>query len=132
MDFAYEAYDPRLSTRVASLYAEVEALTGEVSNLRRTNPKVSAETYENRLRDVMKEDQTVFEARREGTQKQPEDILELKPLPEDVPEMYERGLSGLAGLSGLNKPQQAGQKKSSLTETVGKVQRARRVVGELE
>jgi kinetochor protein Mis14/NSL1 len=132
VDFAYEAYDPRLSTRVASLYAEVEGLTGEVSNLRRTNPKVGAETYENQLRDVMEEDQNVFEVRREEAQKQPQNILEMKPLPEDVPEMYERGLSGLAGLSGLNKSQQAGQKKSSLTETVGKVQRARRVVGELE
>lgn len=132
VDFAYLPYDPRLSTQVAHLHAEVEALTSQVSNLRRTNPRAGAEGYETQLQEVVEEDQQVYESQREEAQTQAERILELKALPGDVPEMYERGLSGLAGLSGLNRSLQAEEKKSSLTETVGKVQRARRVVGELE
>ena len=133
VDFTYEAYDPRLSSKVASLYAEVEALTSQVSNLRRTNPKVGAESYTSALHEAMERDQTVYDAQREDAQRSPEeDLLKVDSIPEDTPEMYERGLAGLAALSGLKSSTAAAEKKSSLTETVGKVQRARRVVAELE
>jgi len=80
----------------------------------------------------MEEDERVHESRRGEAQKVSEEVLQIQAMPEDVPEMYERGLARLAGLNGLKANVDGGKKQSSLTETVGKVQRARRVVGELE
>lgn len=134
--FQYAPYDPRLSTKLATLYAEVESLTSTVSNLRRTNPRSGAEAYVSGLESAIEEDERVYNSQREHAQRVPPEVLTLQPVPADAPELYERGLSGLAGLSGLNASShlraEGGKKQASLTETVGKVQRARRVVGELE
>lgn len=140
--FTYMPYDPRLSTKLASLYAELESLTSEVSNLRRTNPREGAEGYLSALNSTLEDDEAVYASQRDEAARPPdEEVLKISSIPSDAPELYERGLGSLAGLSGLGQKAKGvdggggGKKKQgslSLTETVGKVQRARRVVGELE
>ena len=141
--FSYEAYDPRLSTKLASLYAELERETLAVSQLRRTAPAEGARAGGEALLTRIKED----------GEKGPREIgegeaeLKLEALPdgwrEDVAEMYEHGLGDLrrlAGAAGAGDTLRRGRvgedgitwAGGSLTETVGKVQRARDVAMEFE
>ncbi len=139
IDFAYEAYDPRLSTKLASLYAELERETLAVSQLRRTAPAEGAKMVgEALLRSIEEEEQEARDHRehlRNGQEVQ--EGLRLDPLPgdwsEETAEMYERGLADLRRLGAgdtllLRRTGQGG----SLTETAGKLQRARDVAMELE
>lgn len=133
--FTYAPYDASLSQRVAQLHGELESLTTSVSNLRRRNPREGAEMYAATLERAVQEDERTYETQKEEAERQMEgqEVLSTPELAGDVAAMYERGLGELAGLSGIRGKQiEAGQKKSSLTETVGRVQRARNVVGELE
>jgi kinetochor protein Mis14/NSL1 len=140
VDFEYEPYDARLSSKVASLYGELEALTTQVSNLRRTAPGAAAERYNRALLEALEEDQRAFKARKEemvdrrGEDGRNEGVLKLDDMregwQEDVAEMYERGLGELRrlGVHGGSAEEGSG----SLTETVGKAQRAKVVAMELE
>ena len=138
--FTYTPYDPRLSAKLASLYAELQSLTSDVSNLRRTNPRAGAEGYIRTLKSTLEDDEAIYNSQQADAARVPEGkLLKIGPIPSDAPELYERGLSELAGLSGLGAKSvstgtELGKKQGSLslTETVGKVQRASRVVGELE
>jgi hypothetical protein len=141
VDFEYEPYDARLSSKVASLYGELEALTTQVSNLRRTGPGAAAERYNRALLEALEEDQRAFEARKEkvvmdrrGGDGRSEGVLKLDDMregwQEDVAEMYERGLGELRRLGGHGRSAEEGS--GSLTETVGKAQRAKVVAMELE
>jgi kinetochor protein Mis14/NSL1 len=140
VDFEYEPYDARLSSKVASLYGELEALTTQVSNLRRTAPGAAAERYNRALLEALEEDQRVFEVRKEavvdrrGEDGKNEGVLKLDDMregwQEDVAEMYERGLGELRRLGGYGGSAEEGS--GSLTETVGRVQRAKMVAMELE
>ena len=148
IDYTYTPYDPRLSTKLASLYSELESLTSTVSNLRRTNPRSGAENYLSALSNTLEADESVHHTKLQEAQQIPsQNLLNTQKIEADTPILYERGISELAGLSGLvSKTKTAtaaegeagGRKRKqdnssiSLTETVGKVQRARRVVGELE
>ncbi|KAF7506001.1 hypothetical protein GJ744_012348 [Endocarpon pusillum] len=141
--FAYEPYDPRLSTKLASLYAELERETLAVSQLRRTAPAEGARMVGEALLGSIKEDEERNHAEGLGDDGQAaEPGLKLDPLPEgwseETAEMYERGLAdltrlagGLAG-AGARDTSLRGPDGGSLTETVGKVQRARDVTREFE
>ncbi len=135
-DFEYEAYDPRLSSKVASLYGELEALTTQVSKLRRTAPGAAAEGYSKVLMEVLEEDQRVFEQRRKETQRKNEDenVLKLEPVRdgwhEDVAGVYERGLGELRRLGGHAGGE--GEGNGSLTGLYPKAERARDAMMELE
>ena len=141
VDFEYEPYDARLSSKVASLYGELEALTTQVSNLRRMAPGAAAERYNRALLEALEEDQRAFEARKEevvvnggGGDGKNGGVLKLDDMregwQEDVAEMYERGLGELRKLGGHGGSGEEGS--GSLTETVGKAQRAKVVAMELE
>jgi hypothetical protein len=135
--FTYTPYDPSLLARATALHAELEALTNEVSRLRRGAPREAAEGYIATLQNALEEDEGVYTSEREDAARTPEGVLKVESIPKGAEELYERGLGELVGLSGLSSKAGAGQggKKQgtlSLTETVGKVQRARRVVCELE
>ncbi|RMZ85463.1 hypothetical protein DV737_g860, partial [Chaetothyriales sp. CBS 132003] len=131
IDYTYTAFDGKLQQRVASLYAEVEALTAQVSRLRREAPARGAAAYADALKGMMERDDND-----DVGQQQDGDIvakagLQLEGLRsgwhDDVESMYERGVDGLVRLAGL-KGSDGGD--GSLTETVGKVQRARSVAME--
>jgi kinetochor protein Mis14/NSL1 len=138
VDFVYEAHDTKLQSRVAEMYAELESLTVQVGNLRRTAPREGAEAYRNLLAETMRGDDDEFEREvrriKEDAEKEGgKDVLKLKGLDDgwmqDRKEMFERGVKDLAGLAGLSGSEGKG---SSLTETVGRVQRAQTVAMEFE
>ncbi|KIW27960.1 uncharacterized protein PV07_07653 [Cladophialophora immunda] len=141
VDFVHEAYDSRLQARVAALYGELETLTTQVSKLRRTAPARGAETLANRLKEEMEADGVEFE-RRIAMSREADaggDVLGLKPLRDgwldDANAMYERGTNELAALAGVNRADGDANHRvygASLTETLGKIQRARTVAMEFE
>ena len=136
MDFTYTPYDARLQSKVASLYSELEALTAQVSKLRREAPKQGAEGYAEVLRREMGKDEERWVERMEDVKREGEKErgVELEAMRdgwyEDVKEVYEKGVGELGRIAGLG--QADGQGGGSLTETVGKVQRARTVAMEFE
>ncbi|RMD42364.1 hypothetical protein DV735_g2789, partial [Chaetothyriales sp. CBS 134920] len=143
VDYRYAAFDGKLQQRVASLYAEVEALTAQVSRLRREAPTRGAAAYAEAVRGVMDEDDDLWRRRRqvedEEEQQQNQVGLQLEQVRsgwhEDVQSMYERGVDDLVRLAGLKRSDgdgRGGSSDASLTETVGKVQRARSVAMEFE
>lgn len=139
--FSYEAYDPRLATKVASLYAELERQTLAVSQLRRTAPSEGARAEGEALLRSIKADEEMDQGESFGDGKEDRG-LKLEPLPdgwsEEVAEMYERCLEDLrrlgggVGSTGAGDASWSGVQGGSLTETVGKVQRARDVAMEFE
>jgi kinetochor protein Mis14/NSL1 len=145
VDFSYEAHDTRLQRKVADLYAELESLTVHVGQLRRVAPKQGAEAFGRHYNEIMEGEDEEFE-REVATLKQDAaesdgiGVLTLNPLPdgwfEDRRVMYERGTNELAALAGLaNRREDASVSTGngpSLTETVGRVQRARTVAMEFE
>lgn len=136
VDFAYTPYDHGLQKRVAALHAELEALTTQVSKLRRDAPQRAARMYGEGLGEAMQRDEQVFEGAAARTeQRGGEAGLELEPMAEgwqgEASATYERGLGELRRLGGMG-GSGGGAEEGSLTETVGKVQRARVVAMELE
>lgn len=139
VDFTYEAYDPRLQAKVAGLYGELEALTAQVSKLRRTAPVEGAEAWTAVLAQERRREDDGFDDVMQVTRKKGgnDGGFELKALRDgwhdDVRAMYERGMSGLAALAGLQAEEAgASARGASLTETVGRTQRARTVAMEFE
>ncbi|KAK5061022.1 hypothetical protein LTR84_007563 [Exophiala bonariae] len=147
VDFVYEAYDSHLQFKLAGLYGELEGLTAQVSRLRRTTPKQGAGAFQEALAADIASDDAAFEAQmsaiRERAATADQNPLGLRAQrdgwDDDVKVMYERGTNGLAGLAGLGTAStndtSAGTSianGASLTETVGKVQRARNVAMEFE
>lgn len=130
--YTFAAYDPRMSKRLQTLHQEVESLTSEVSQLRRTAPKQAADAYAAALEAALKSDEEQWESER--TRQEKIVGLELEPTRdgwnEDLRQTYAHGIDQLAVLSNL-----AAEKKGtgvSLMETAGKVQRARRVAAEFD
>lgn len=123
-----------------ALYEEVEALTGQVATLRRETPKDAAERYVGALEGAMAQEEEAWQAQQTRVQGQIHPGLEFNGVRpgwnEDVRGVYERGVGELAVLSGAMGG--SGSKDgrdgvgSSLTETVGKAERARTVAGEFE
>ncbi|OAP65425.1 hypothetical protein AYL99_01397 [Fonsecaea erecta] len=148
VDFVYQAYDSRLQAQVAALYGELETLTTQVSKLRRTAPAQGAEMLAKRLQEEIEADNREFERRRMAVSSQREaadsgddDILKMKPRRDgwfdDVSTMFDRGTNELAALAGVNRAEgdEADHHRlygPSLTETLGKIQRARTVAMEFE
>lgn len=134
--YTYSAFDPRLQKRLASLHGELESLTAQVSKLRREAPKSSANAYTLQLEAALARDEEEWENEQMRLQNQTHTGLELDPMRdgwnEDVSGVYERGVGNLAVLSGVSQSQEDRRDVKSLTETVGKVQRARNVAGEFE
>lgn len=134
--FTYGAFDSRAAKQLQSLHAELELLTAQVSKLRREAPRASAEAYAARLEAAMKQDDENWTADQQKIQDQVHDGLQLEALRDnwndDVREMYEHGVNQLAVLSGLVQSSEKGEDTTSITETVGKVQRARTVAMEFE
>jgi Kinetochore protein Mis14 like len=146
INFQYEAYDPRLSTKLASLYAELEKETLAVSQLRRTAPAEGARLEGDALLRTIQEEGKLDIAGSSGDGIEGDESLKLDPLPdswrEEVGEMYERGLGDLRRLgggigagstvrSGVGESS-GGTRGGSLTETLGKAQRARDAAMEFE
>ena len=135
VDFEYEAYDARLSGKVAGLYAELEALTTQVSRLRRTAPGASAERDGRGLVEGLEKEEEGEEVEVVGVERP---VLKLEGVregwEEDVGAVWERGLGELRRLGGQAGSGSVGdgRGRGSLTETVGKVQRAKVVATELE
>jgi hypothetical protein len=155
LHFAYTPYDARLQLHLAALYGELESLTAQVSKLRCEAPSSGAQQYSNALSGSLKRDEEVYEeemrnlreneggneaAKGKGKSKEEgnENVLKLGPVRagyhEDMRQTYEQGLQNLSMLAGTkSKSSQAGhQQGASLTETVGKVQRARTVAMEFD
>ncbi|KAJ9636161.1 uncharacterized protein PV06_04277 [Exophiala oligosperma] len=142
VDFVYESYDSRLQSRVAGLYGELEALTAQVSKLRRTAPSQAAKDFSDALmvelaRDDERYNEGMARAQENAADSEEDGPLKLKTLRDgwhdDVQAMYESGIGELAVLSGLKTTAaENGHGGASLTETVGKVQRARTVAMEFE
>ena len=141
VDFTYEPYDTRLQAKVAGLYGELEALTAQVSKLRRTAPKHGADAYRDALMAEMNSADADYDAQmlalRENAVTADHGGLILNPQREgwrdDAKAMYEHGVSELAVLAGLAAEQDGSAPHgASLTETVGKVQRARTVAMDFE
>lgn len=134
--YTYSAFDPRLQKRLASLHGELESLTAQVSKLRREAPKSSADAYTAQLEAAIARDEEEWNKEQMRLQNQTQTGLELDPTRdgwnEDVRDVYERGVSSLAVLSGVSQGHEGNRDVKSLTETVGKVQRARNVAGEFE
>jgi Kinetochore protein Mis14 like len=160
--FTYAPYDPRLSSQLASLYADLERETLAVSQLRRSAPAAGARAHGKALMSSIEaevekceEGQKVVVGGRgkengeDAGKDETDEMLKLEPLPdgwrEDVREMYDRGLRDLRRLGGGagagNILRSSGGERGgdaiatgggSLTETVGKVQRARDVAMEFE
>lgn len=130
--YTYASYDPRISKRLQTLHQEVESLTSEVSQLRRTAPKQAADAYATALEAALKSDEEHWEAEKSKQEKIMG--LELEKTRdgwnEDVRRTFAHGVDQLAVLSNI-----AAQKQGSgvsLMETAGKVQRARRVAAEFD
>ncbi|EXJ73675.1 uncharacterized protein A1O5_03437 [Cladophialophora psammophila CBS 110553] len=143
VDFVFEPYDSQLQAKVAALYGELETLTAQVSKLRRTAPAQGAEMFAKGLREEMKTDDVEFERRVTATATRLAeaggDVLQLKPQRDGwydhVHAMYDRGTSELAVLAGVNRAKGDADHEvhgASLTETLGKIQRARTVAMEFE
>ncbi|KAK4937539.1 hypothetical protein LTR10_021831 [Elasticomyces elasticus] len=141
VDFTYEPYDTRLQAKVARLYGELEALTAQVSKLRRTAPKHGADAYGDALMAELASADADHDAQmmalRENAGAMNNGVLTLKLQREgwrdDVKAVYEHGVSELAVLAGLAAEQDGSTPRgASLTETVGKVQRVRTVAMEFE
>lgn len=137
LHYTYSAFDPRLQKKLASLHGELESLTAQVSKLRREAPRSSAEAYTSQLEAALSRDEEEWEGEQARVQSQTYTGLELDSMRdgwnEDVRGVYERGVSDLAVLGGAaQKKEDGGHDVGSLTETVGKVQRARNVAGEFE
>ena len=134
--FTYEPFDSRLRKRLGALYGELETLTAEVSKLRREAPRSSAKTYAQQLEATLAEDDQTWEAEQNRVAQEKHTGLELESLSdgwnEDVRDVYETGVKQLAVLSGVAQKRENEQDAVSLTETVGKVQRARGVAMEFE
>ncbi|KAK5099055.1 hypothetical protein LTR70_001205 [Exophiala xenobiotica] len=134
--YTYSAFDPRLQKRLASLHGELESLTAQVSRLRREAPKSSADAYTSQLEAALARDEEEWEHEQMRLQNQTHTGLELDPMRhgwnEDLTSMYERGVADLAVLSGVSQSHEGRQDLRSLTETVGKVQRARNVAADFE
>ncbi|ETI24956.1 hypothetical protein G647_04326 [Cladophialophora carrionii CBS 160.54] len=151
VDFIYEAHDTRLQEKVANMYAELESLTVQVGQLRRRAPKHGAEAFGRLCNEIIGGEDEHFEravaaSKQEAAAAESDGVgvLKLNPLPdgwfEDRRAMYERGTNGLAALAGLAGRRVDGSASASisagngpsLTETVGRVQRARTVAMEFE
>ena len=143
VDFTYAAYDSRLQTQVASLYGELEGLTAQVSRLRREAPRTGAERYVEVLRERLRGEEEEFEREmallRDSQSSQAKgDVLKLEKQREgyyeDMQVTYVHGVEDLARLTGVGSGKEgvAVDQGGSLTETVGKVQRARTVAMEFE
>ncbi|KAL6246017.1 hypothetical protein RBB50_007170 [Rhinocladiella similis] len=142
VDFVYESYDSRLQSRVAGLYGELEALTAQVSKLRRTAPLQASKDFSDALVTELAHDDERYNEEMARVQESAADSEKGGPLRlqtlrdgwhDDVQAMYERGIGELAVLSGLTTTAaESGRGGTSLTETVGKVQRARTVAMEFE
>ncbi|KAL9107125.1 MAG: hypothetical protein Q9227_007905 [Pyrenula ochraceoflavens] len=142
----YEPFDAKLSAKLASLYGELEGLTGKVAGLRREAVKRAAGRDGEELGRVVEEEgRDVGQAGEEGEEGEREgQVLKIVGVErgwnEEVGGMYERGLEGLgrlAGLTGNNGDGRSSEERErerggSLTETVGRVQRAGNVVREIE
>lgn len=147
----YEPYDPRLTAKVAQLYAETERQSALVAGLRRRAPREGAELMARELAGTVALEAGAVDAAEmeiDGDEVKVEG-LDLRPFgaetghgggdadarewQAEIERMYERGLGELAALAGLNgQGQGGGGGKKSLTETVGRVQRAGVVAREFE
>jgi hypothetical protein len=146
VDFIYEVHDTRLQKKVADMYAELEALTVQVGQLRRTAPGQGAKELGQRLAESMESEDAEFDREMAALKQEAAgqggkegSALQLQALSDewfaDRKEMYEHGMRDLTALVGAASEEtmaSAAQRGPSLTETVGRVQRARTVALEFE
>lgn len=139
----YEAYDARLTAKVAELYAETERLSAVVAGLRRRGPREGAERAAGEVMRALdgdsEEEKKLQEERREVEGGLRLDGFERAGGWEgqtDLEKMYERGLCELAVLAGAGHVSSSSEgtttTRRSLTETVGRVQRAGVVAREFD
>jgi kinetochor protein Mis14/NSL1 len=118
----YEPLDAKMVERVRTLEAQREALVARVAEMRRTAPALAATQWQHEWRTEMEREAQQWK-QKEGTStnlKQDQRLeLELERL-DEVQRTWLRGAEGLVGL------------KAGLTETVGKLEEARKVVEHLD
>jgi len=139
--YTHTPFDPSLQKTLSTLHATLESLTAQVSKLRREAPQRSAKHYTTNLTAAIAGDEHNWLAEQTRLQHEVHMGLNLVHMRhgwnEDVKEMYDRGTSQLAVLSGAGNRDKVEtgdemQGMISLTETVGRVQRARNVAAEFE
>jgi len=134
--YTYAPFDRKLQKQMQALYEEVESLTAQVASLRRETPKAAAERYTTALQSAMAKEEESWEAEQKRLRTQMYPGLEFSGVRqgwnEDVRGMYEKGVGDLAVLSGVVGKSDGRPGVASLTETVGKAERARAVAGEFE
>ncbi|MCJ1351678.1 MAG: hypothetical protein MMC33_001662 [Icmadophila ericetorum] len=117
----YEDYDPRLQSKLQSLYTTLESEATKVAELRREAPQKAARAYLERLEREIVEEEGRFLAARGLVGRNEEGGLggiKLERM-ESVKERFESAVTKVEGLKGV-------------TETVGKLERGREVVKVLE
>lgn len=118
-----EAYDHRLAKRIQDTSAQIEALTLELANLRRSAPKEAARRFQSGFEDegrVWDEKLRDAEEKRLAEVKKVElDVVGLER-EEETRKAWERGMSTLVGV------------KDGIGGTVARLERAQGVIGYLE
>ncbi|KAF4456527.1 Kinetochore protein mis14 [Fusarium austroafricanum] len=119
-DTAYEPFDTRKRRRVADLITQEEKLLEDVAALKRSVPATTAETQAEQLRDSLKRDDDLLEARKQQIIAEAAEVeLDVQPLErqEGVETGFRRAVEGL------------GRLKRDMPAVVAKMERAR-VAGE--
>jgi kinetochor protein Mis14/NSL1 len=116
----FEPLDTRLAERIRALEATKESLTEKVADLRRTAPAQATQDFQVRwMKDNDHFDSNMKQEDNDVVPYRGIDIGELKRW-EEIQTTWERGTQGLVAL------------KSSLTETVARLERAKNVVEHME
>lgn len=118
-----EAYDHKLARRIQDTSSQIEALTLELANLRRTAPAIAAQKYreESAVEDQTWKDRLVVESERQLDEARRTDIavsgLERS---EDMHRTYSQGTECLVDA------------KDGIGATIARLEKARDVVGYLQ
>ena len=99
-DSNYESYDPRLADKLRSLYAEFEAQSTRVAELRREAPGAASRRYMERLEEELKLEKSLEQHREASKEKmslEPIDLGTIERVP-NMTSMWERGTQALVVL----------------------------------
>lgn len=134
--YTYAPFDRRLQKRMQALYEEVESLTAQVASLRREAPKSAAQSYISALESALSKDEEMWDLEQKRLEDEKPTGLSLETMRhdwnQDIRNVYNQGVNDLAILNGIAGESANTRGVAGLTETVGKLERARNVAAELE
>ena len=103
-DPSYEPYDTRLAQKLRDLYATLEEETTRVAELRREAPATAAESYVQRLKKEIEENDRAVEASKAAIDKDLKNGLDgIGFQGADIQEAWSRGKEGLEALRNVTK-----------------------------